>query len=63
MEQTLIRTDVCVIGAGSGGIGASLGAARSGARVVLVERDKWLGRTTTNAGVCVWQPAVSRSVL
>lgn len=53
-----LETDVCVIGGGSGGIGAAITAARLGARVVLVDRDAWLGGTTTNGGVSVWQPSV-----
>jgi len=51
-----IRTEVCVIGGGSGGIGAALAAARAGARVVLVEREETLGGTATCAYVNVWRP-------
>jgi len=53
-----IEADVCVIGAGAGGLGAAITASRLGAQTVLVEREKRLGGTTTNAGVSVWQPAV-----
>lgn len=35
MEQ--IRTDICIIGAGSGGLSLAAGAAQMGARVVLIE--------------------------
>ena len=51
-----IRTEVCVIGGGSGGIGAALAAARAGVNVVLVEREEILGGTATCAYVNVWRP-------
>ena len=51
-----IRTEVCVIGGGSGGTGAALAAARAGAKVVLLERDSALGGTAVNALVNVWRP-------
>jgi len=51
-----LRTEVCVVGGGSGGIGAALAAARSGARVVLVERESLLGGTSTVAWVHTWEP-------
>lgn len=51
-----IRTDVCVIGGGSGGTGAALAAARAGASVTLVEREAILGGTATCAFVNVWRP-------
>ena len=35
--MTLIETDICVIGAGSGGLSVAAGAVQMGARVVLVE--------------------------
>lgn len=56
-EET-IKTQVCVIGGGSGGTGAALAAARAGARVVLLERESNLGGTSTCAWVCVWQPVM-----
>ena len=33
----LIETDICVIGAGSGGLSVAAGAVQMGARVVLIE--------------------------
>ena len=53
-----IRTEVCVIGGGSGGTGAALAAARAGAKVVLVERESVLGGTATNAFVNIWRPGM-----
>lgn len=49
-EQTL-RTDLCVIGAGSGGLSVAAGAAQMGARVVLIERGA-MGGDCLNTG-CV----------
>ena len=51
-----IKTQVCVIGGGSGGIGAALAAARAGAKVVLLERESVLGGTSTMAWVHTWEP-------
>lgn len=53
-----IRTEVCVIGGGSGGTGAALAAARAGAKVVLVERESILGGTATSAFVNIWRPGM-----
>ena len=47
----MIRTDICVIGAGSGGLSVAAGAVQMGARVVLVEGDR-MGGDCLNAG-CV----------
>ncbi len=54
-EETL-RAQVCVIGGGSGGIGAALAAARAGADVVLLEHESILGGTSTCAWVHSWEP-------
>ena len=51
-----IKTQVCVIGGGSGGVGAALAAARAGAKVVLLERESVLGGTSTMAWVHTWEP-------
>jgi hypothetical protein len=51
-----LETDVCVVGGGSGGIAAALGAARSGAKCILVEKMNLLGGTSTSAYVCHWGP-------
>ncbi len=50
------RADLCVIGGGSGGIGAALAAARLGRNVVLVEKAGVLGGTSTLGGVNSWEP-------
>jgi hypothetical protein len=45
------RYDVVVVGGGSGGIGAALGAAQAGASVHLIERDPFLGGAATVSSV------------
>lgn len=50
-----IDADVCVVGAGSAGCAAAIAAGRAGARVALVERQKRLGGTGTNAFVSNWE--------
>lgn len=51
-----LQTDVCVVGGGSAGVAAAIAAARQGARVLLVERQRRLGGTGTNALVSSWEP-------
>ncbi|WP_198383919.1 FAD-dependent oxidoreductase [Roseomonas sp. KE2513] len=46
--------DVVVAGGGAAGIGAALGAAATGARVLLLERYGFLGGAATNAGVLTY---------
>lgn len=53
---TRIKTDICVIGAGSGGIGVALAASRAGAGVVLIEKQERVGGTSTMAFVNNWEP-------
>ena len=55
-EPTRLKTDVCIIGAGSGGIGAALSASRAGAEVVLIEKQGRVGGTSTMAFVNNWEP-------
>src|SRR4028119_803530 len=47
----ILETDLCVIGAGSGGLSVAAGAAQMGARVVLIERGR-MGGECLNSG-CV----------
>jgi len=58
LEERL-ETQVCVIGGGSGGVGAALAAARGGADTVLIECESILGGTYTNAWVHTWEPTVA----
>ena len=43
MDREVVKADVAVFGAGPGGMGAAIAAAREGAKVVLVERMGFLG--------------------
>ena len=57
-----LAADVCVVGGGSGGVGAAVAAAREGASVILVERQARLGGTGTNALVSNWEPGPGCSI-
>lgn len=48
MATRKIETDVLVVGAGASGIPAAIGAARAGAKVLLVEEDPVVGGATTD---------------
>lgn len=50
-ELTTIKTDICVIGAGSGGLSVASGAVQMGAKVVLIEGGE-MGGDCLNSG-CV----------
>lgn len=52
--------DVIVIGAGAAGLMAGLTAARSGARVVILEKETKLGGTAAVSGGIVWAPCNDR---
>ena len=57
--KPLLEADFCVIGAGSGGLSFTAGAAQLGARVILVERDL-MGGDCLNTG-CVPSKALLRA--
>jgi len=46
--QKRFKTDVLVVGAGASGIPAAIGAARAGAKVLLIEEDPVVGGATTD---------------
>ncbi|MGN1062588.1 MAG: FAD-dependent oxidoreductase, partial [Candidatus Scatosoma sp.] len=47
-----IATDVAVIGGGTAGVFAALGAKNAGADVILIEKNNILGGTMTQGRVC-----------
>ena len=51
IAQRHLRTDVLVVGGGTGGSAAGIQAARSGARTVIAEQTTWLGGMLSAAGV------------
>jgi hypothetical protein len=54
MTKTVQKYDVVVVGAGAGGIAAAVGAARTGARTLVVERYGFMGGAATNAQVLAY---------
>ena len=53
MQHPDIETDVVVVGAGAAGLPAAIGAARAGAKVVLLEEDPALGGAPSDCYVCL----------
>src|SRR5438552_2671495 len=51
IARTKIETDVLVCGGGCAGVAAALGAARAGARVLLVEKAPFAGGIITCVGL------------
>lgn len=51
LQKNDINYDVIVVGGGSGGIGAAVGAARVGAKVLLIERNPFLGGNATQSSL------------
>ena len=51
LRDGVLQADLCIIGAGSGGLSVAAGAAQMGAAVVLVEKH-WMGGDCLNTG-CV----------
>lgn len=49
--ETVLHTDIVVLGGGSAGVAAAVAAARKGLKVVIVERNAYLGGKATAAEV------------
>ncbi|MDX8413386.1 MAG: FAD-dependent oxidoreductase [Mariprofundales bacterium] len=56
MSTTIIQTDICIIGGGSGGLSVAAGAVQMGAKVVLIEKSA-MGGDCLNTG-CVPSKAI-----
>ena len=41
MTDEIIKTDICIIGGGSGGLSVAAGTAQMGAKTVLFDAVKW----------------------
>ncbi|MDX8382437.1 MAG: FAD-dependent oxidoreductase, partial [Ghiorsea sp.] len=54
--KNIIKTDICVIGGGSGGLSVAAGASQMGADVVLIEKSA-MGGDCLNTG-CVPSKAI-----
>lgn len=48
--------DVLVVGSGAGGLAAAVAAARQGLRVIVAEKDRFVGGTTALSGGFMWIP-------
>ena len=51
-----MKYDVIVVGAGSAGFGAAMGAARAGKKVLLIDRNSTPGGSTVFCGTPVFTP-------
>ncbi len=54
-----IKTDVCIIGAGSGGTGCAFRLIKNGIKTVVVDKNPDFGGTMVFSGVDGWEPGVS----
>lgn len=54
--QTTLKTEICVVGGGSGGYASALRAAQAGCKTILVEKEPLLGGNSTACGVNCWEP-------
>ena len=54
MVERCYPFDVAVVGGGTAGVAAAVGASRTGARTVLIERSPYLGGEATNSGVAAF---------
>ena len=55
----IVETDVCVVGAGSGGTGCVYRLIKNGIKTVVVDKNPDFGGTMVFSGVDGWEPGVS----
>ncbi len=60
MLPVAARVDVVVSGGGPAGLGAAVGAARQGAKTMLIERNAFLGGAATGALMAIWNMPLDR---
>ncbi|WP_315833715.1 FAD-dependent oxidoreductase [Bradyrhizobium prioriisuperbiae] len=51
-----VTCDVLVVGSGAGGLATAVAAQARGLKVILAEKDKWVGGTTAVSGGFMWVP-------
>jgi succinate dehydrogenase/fumarate reductase flavoprotein subunit len=51
-----VTCDVLVVGSGAGGLATAVAAQARGLKVILAEKDKWVGGTTALSGGFMWVP-------
>lgn len=51
-----VACDVLVVGSGAGGLATAVAAQARGLKVILAEKDKWVGGTTAVSGGFMWVP-------
>ncbi len=55
----MIKTQVCIIGAGAGGIGCAYRLIKNGIKTVVVDKNSDFGGTMVFSGVDGWEPGVT----
>ena len=55
-QQSAITCDVLVIGAGAAGLAAAAAVHDHGLKVILIEKQGYIGGTTFKSGGCMWMP-------
>lgn len=60
--ETTVDCDVLVVGSGAAGLAAAAAAAVHGLKVVLAEKDRYVGGTTALSGGFMWIPCAPVSV-